>query len=442
MTPTHQDTPEPDRLYQRGVTKRATRFLNISPVLKIHGARQVGKSTLASLLGESISASGTPVVHTTLDDPFNLQWAQDSPTEFVEQAGNGLLIIDEIQRAPQLTVAIKASVDRDRRPGRFIITGSSDYARLAGTKDSLAGRSMGITLHPLALAEKYAPAAAPAAATPFIDRVLDRAIATPHNHHPAPSAQVRRRWARDVAQGGFPPAVKLSLADAHHWHSAFLNDVIGFDHQDHNPARPVSHARLKTVARLLAAQQAQEIAPAKVAREAGIPESSIRLYLDTLERLNMWHQIPAWKANLTAREVSKHKSLLVDTGLATYLAGQTADTLADPSHPSGYIGQAIEGLVFGELLAQAGWAETEYQLFHWRDSTGKEVDIISETLAGDVVAIEVKSGQVKPDHFKHLRFLAEHLGSRLKAGIVLSPLSTYQRLSDTLYSLPLETLIA
>ena len=352
-----------ERYIRRGMEGFAREALTFSPVVHVTGARQVGKSTLTRHLGLERA------VYVTLDDPAALSLAEEDPTTFVQQGGDATLIIDEIQRLPELTLPLKAEVDRNRRPGRFIITGSSDFARGVGRKDSLAGRIIDLHLNPLSQQEICETVSDGA----FVDR-LDELVELPVRS--VPTEQVDRAGLVDkVLKGGYPVALELQDRMRRAWFESYVSHVTVIEETlSRESAQP---GRLQSLLRLLAAHQAGELVPAKLAREAEIPASTVRSYLDTLSRLFLSSQVKAWKSNLTSREISKPKSWVTDSGLASWLAGQTRDMLMNPLVQS-HLGHLVEGFVLQELSAQQGWAENQHQLLHWRDSAGMEADVVIE----------------------------------------------------------------
>lgn len=415
-----------DSYIHRGMEATAREYLAFSPIVHITGARQVGKSTLTRHLGLDDS------VFVTLDDPAALSLAEEDPKTFVRQGGDRTLIIDEIQRMPSLSLALKAEVDNDRRPGRFVITGSSDYARGVGQKDSLAGRIMDIHLHPLSQQEL----AGSLHEGTFADRVT-QLIDLPAQQ-PAPEKVDRSTLVEKILAGGYPIVQNTSDKIRKAWLGSYTDHVtIVEETLARESAQP---ARLQSLLRLIAARQASELVPSKLAREAELPASSVRNHVDTLDRLFLISQVKAWKANLTSREVSKPKAWVTDSGLASYLAKQNAELLSDVMKPS-LFGHLTEALVLQELCAQQGWSEAEHQIYHWRDSSGAEVDVVLEFADGTVAAIEVKSGStIKAGHTKHLQIFREKLGSRFIGGFVLAPIEEVQLLGERMIALPLSLL--
>ena len=396
-----------EELLDRGVLGRAREYLGFSPVLVVQGARQTGKSTLARMLAPDGSRS------LTLDDSGALDAAREDPRGFVEQAGDGLLVIDEVQRLPELTLAVKAAVDRDRRPGRFILTGSSDVARIRGDKDSLAGRALSVRLHPLSQAELRGSLGRGA----FVDRLLERiddpaglAVAVPPSRVDVVELLLR---------GGYPSIREAGTRLRTAWLSDYVERLLGVDAREGGGR--LDPLRLAAVLRLIAANQSG--------------------YLDALDRLYLTEDLHPWAVNLTAREIGRRKVRVGDSGLAAWLCGASVGLLKDVVRGGKVFGALLEGFVVGELSAQAGWAEVDYRLYHYRDRRGLEVDVIIELGDGRVIAVEVKSAAgLTGRHFAGLTDLKRKLGDRLAAGVVLAPVDEPMRYAEGLWGLPLNTL--
>lgn len=396
-------------------------MMDAFPALVIQGARQVGKSTFADLLRTDRDAS---VV--TLDDPNMLAAAVADPVSFIDRAPNQTLVIDEIQRAPELILSIKASIDRDRRPGRFILTGSSDLLRLTRTPDSLAGRAATVRLRTLSQGELRRTS----------DDLLGRLRADADVTRFATSV-TRDDYAEVIARGGYPdvrePAPRLRAM----WFDSYVERLLDRDLGDIAPR--VDASRMGGVLRLLAANQSGELVKARLARDAHVPETSVTTYIDLLETMYLVDRLQSWTPNLTSREASKPKLFVSDPGLALRLARVTSGQLLIPASP--HIGPSMEGFVVTELLKQRSWSSEEFDLFHFRDRAGIEVDVVAELFDGSVMGFEVKSGAtVKTDHFAGLRALRDRLGARFLGGYVLNTSRQGVAFGDRLWSLPVSAL--
>lgn len=386
------------------------------PAVVIGGARQVGKSTLAQQI-----AAGRSATVVTLDDRRTRDAAVADEVAFVEQSPEGLLVIDEIQREPELMLAIKASIDRDRRPGRFLLTGSADLLALKGRTDSLAGRAATLRLRGMSQGEL---AGQPEDFVAWLLGNSPQQFAT---------TWTRAGYAAAIARGGYPDAQSLSPRIRNHWLDSYLDRVLERD-ATVLPSGGQSR-RLRSVLSLLAANQAGELVKARIARDAEIPNNTITAYLDVLRSVYLIDELPPWTRNLTKREIGRPKAFVSDSALALRLSRTTEQQLQPLTSEA--MGGAFEAFVASELLKQQSWSEYDYQLFHFRDRDGLEVDLVLELEDGGVIAIEVKSSSTyRSEHFAGLRSLKDKLGERFIAGVVVGMADTGYQYADRLYGLP------
>lgn len=407
-------------LIHRNITDRARELLEATPCTVIQGARQVGKSTLAQQLGAGASATYT------MDDPDVREAASADPRTFLDQHADELLVIDEIQRAPELILPIKAAIDRDRRPGRFLLTGSSDLLRLQGAPDSLAGRALTLPLAGFSQGELRGHR------DDFAARIRDGA-----DLGAIRTGLTRADIVAVMTTGGYPEVQHLGRV-RRDWFTNYIDRVLRVDATDIR--RVADDSRLAAIARLLAANQSGELVKARIARAAGVPQTSLTRSLDVLDALYLTLSLPPWTPNLTAREASKPKLMIADSGLAAALTRTSERTLLDPIRGS-YLGPLLEGFVVAELAKQRSWSAERFELFHWRDRDGREVDVVLEFDDGGVLALEVESTATpRGAHFTGLRALAERLGDRFLGGFVLSLTPRALSFGDGLWALPVSTL--
>lgn len=408
-------------LIPRHLTANATEMIDSFPAVVIQGARQVGKSTFAQILVKERNARAI-----TLDDPAALAAAVADPTGFVEQFAGGTLVIDEIQRAPELILPIKASIDRDRRPGRFLLTGSSDLLRLPRTPDSLAGRAVSVNLRGFSQGEL-------GGRRDDMVNQLRTGIEPTHFHTTA----TREEYAGAIARGGYPEAQALTSRLRGNWLDSYIERLMQRDVGEIAPR--VNPARVASVLRLIAGNQAGELVKARIARDAAVPETTVTTYLDLLSTMYLIDSLRPWTPNLTSREAAKPKTLVTDSGLALRLSRVGEQQLLPLTTP--FLGAAMEGFVVTELIKQQSWSAQEFELFHYRDRDGIEVDIVVEFFDGSVMGIEVKSGStLKANHFAGLKVLRDRLGDRFTGGYVLNTAASGMRFSERLWSLPIAAL--
>ncbi|MCL2850218.1 MAG: ATP-binding protein [Micrococcales bacterium] len=415
-------------LIPRHALSLAREQLDLFPGLVIEGARQVGKSTLAAML-----VTGQPATCLSLDDEPTRAAAVADPQWFVTQGADGVLVVDEIQRVPELTLAFKADIDRDRRPGRFVLTGSASLLRVRGLADSLVGRVGRLTLFGLSQGERQHQR----------DDFVGATTAVLADHHDSDLVAFSSQVTRDdyvdlVAVGGFPSVVHLSERQRRLWHDAYVDGLVHKDLGELN--RQYDPRRALAVLRVLAARPSAELVKAKLAQHADLPASTVTTYLDLFDAVGLTTTLPAWTTNLSSRQGKRDKSLLLDSGLATRLSRLTVHQLGQPAHSESF-GAYLESFVAAELLKQRTWSDEEFELFHYRERTGAEVDLVVELADGRVIGIEVKASTTyKGDSFNGLRHLRDKVGQRFLAGFVLSTAATGYRYADRLYGLPISSL--
>lgn len=410
-------------LITRHLGPQAEDLLDHFPAVVIQGARQVGKSTLATMV-----SSPRPHVSVSFDDDDVREAARLDPRAFVGQAADGLLVIDEVQREPSVLLAIKSAIDADRRPGRFLITGSSDLLRLSRSPDSLAGRAVTLELNGLSQGETRGRQEDFAQWVRGAGGVLAGA---------APG-WTREQYAGAVVRGGYPEIQRLPDRLHGTWFDSYLDRILTRDLAD--VSRGLSSDRLDAVLRMVAANQGGELVQARLSDELSIARSSVSAYLSALSTIHLTHDLTPWRPNLTKREVGRHKVSVADTGLAARLARLRAPQLSQLT-AAPVLGAQLEAFVVGQLVAQKGWSAQEFELFHFRDRDGLEVDVVMEFADGAVFLIEVKaSATFRAEHSRGIRALAERLGDRFLGGAVLGIAEEGRQLADRVWGLPISAL--
>lgn len=395
-----------------------------TPIAVLQGARQVGKSTLAKMVIRNRQA-----VYVSLDTSAHFNAAKADPDAFVRQTRE-LLVIDEVQRVPALVRAIKDAVDQDRRPGKFLITGSANLLHITGTEESLAGRAETVVLYGFSQGELAGNR----------EDFVDRALSGDAKKLAARSGTLTRtEYLELVCAGGYPePLARGTRRRRNAWFDNYVNRIVTRDATD--VSRLAHLDRLPDLLRLLAANTSGELVKSRVAKDARIPETSLPPYLALLETLYLIHTLPAWGENLTKRVTRAPKVALLDTGLAARLNNLTPIAMA-PDAVSDAAGGMLESFVAGELRRQLVWAETPARLFHFRDRHGAEVDIIIESEDRRVVGIEAKaSGSPMTADFKHLIKLREKLDDRFRLGVVFHTGPEAVPFGDRLLALPYSAL--
>ncbi|MEN3358844.1 MAG: uncharacterized protein V7637_2826 [Mycobacteriales bacterium] len=406
-------------LLPRKALQPVTEALADTRVVAVNGARQVGKSTLARVAAARAAQTAVRL----LDDAATLRAALDDPAEFVRH--DGLMIIDEIQLAPDLFRAIKVAVDTDPRPGQFLLTGSAQILALRDLPDALPGRMEVVELWPFSQGELSGGT----------DRFVDAAFT--HGPAIAHTSRLRKRDYLELAvRGGYPEAVRRSPRRRAAFFDSYLATMIERD------VRQLSlierRGELRRLLTLLAGRSGGLLVPASLATHAALPASTLRRYLDLLSAVFLIKELPAWSAGATQRAIGTPKLAYVDTGIAAHLLGQDAGRL---NEPGGAAGPVLETFVLMELARQLSWSDQRARLYHYRTKDRVEVDAVLEAADGRVVAVEVKAGATVHTHdLAGLRHMADRLGDRFTAGFVLYTGQQTLPFGDRLRALPLEAL--
>lgn len=370
-----------------------------TPVILLNGARQTGKSTLAQSLTE-----GQARRYLTLDDQATLTAAKDNPDGFI--AGlSGPVILDEVQRAPELFLAIKAAVDRDRSPGRFLLTGSANVMLLPRVADSLAGRMEILSLWPLSMAEM-----ADSASFNRADYLFNGDLATLN----IPPCE-RDQLIAALLCGGFPEVQTRAPHRRSRWFDSYLQSIMQRDVRD--LANLEQLTQMPNLLQLLAGRSGSLLNYAELSRSSGLPQTTLKRYLILLETLFMIFRLPAWERNLGKRLTKAAKVFLPDCGILAHLLDCSKTGLEQgPGLPGGL----VETFVLSELMKHLAFSSQGLTLWHYRTQSDIEVDFVLENRQGKLTGIEVKAGsKIDPAHFKGLRHLQETEADRFQRGIVL-----------------------
>ncbi|MCL2850216.1 MAG: ATP-binding protein [Micrococcales bacterium] len=401
-------------LVERWATALVAEAMTDTRVVFVQGARQVGKSTLVSRYAQGAGLS--PVV--TLDDKATRDAALADPTGFVAGLARPA-VLDEVQRAPDLLLAIKDVVDRDTSPGQFLLTGSSNVRSNRKVKDALTGRMEIITLWPLAQAEIGRRGS-------FLDTLLPGAPPTVADAVIGPDS-----YAPQVAAGGFPEAMSRQARRRDRWFANYLDTTLDRDLRDIADARRLDE--MPRLLRLLAAQAAGIVNYAALASRLRISEKTVKAYIELLETAFVVRRLPAWRPGLAPREVHAPKLHLVDTGLLVHLLGAAERRIG---HDDQITGKALENFVAMEIVKHADAGEDDLRLYHYH-AERDEVDLVAESRTGDIVGIEVKASATPTGHDRRgLERLRDAAGTRFKAGVVIYSGRQTIPLGDRLWAVP------
>ncbi len=387
-------------------------------VVAVIGARQVGKSTLVRrLLRRHPSAR-----EERLDRPAVLAAARADPTRFVKH--DGLLAIDEVQRAPDLFLAIKAVVDDDPTPGRFLLTGSARILGLRGLPDALVGRIESLELWPFSQGELSEQR------EDFVDRLFADEVEL------RAAGTTREDYVERLTRGGFPEAARRDERRRARFFTSYVEDLVARDvvQLADIQRRDEMHQLLRS----LAARSAQPIKIEQLSSDVGLPARTTERYLALFEEVFLIKRLPPWSTSTTDRASHMRKLLFVDTGLASHLVGRRAARLVRDDTA---LGPLLENFVLGELARQLTWAETECRLHHYRTRDGIEVDGVLEASDGRLVGVEVKAGEtVRTDDFRPLRHLQARTDRRFHLGLVLYGGDRVLSFGDRMMAAPISAL--
>ena len=390
-------------------------------VVFIAGARQAGKSTLA----QQISQMGHPVEELNLDIRSTRETALADPDGLIGSL-SGPVFIDEVQRAPDLLLAIKRAVDRDPTPGRFLLTGSANPLTAHKVKDALTGRMETIPLWPLAQSEIRGGSGN------FVD-----ALFSSRPPRVAGATIGREAFVDIVAAGGFPEARLRSDRRRARWFADYLDTTLNRDLREISDARKLHE--VPRLLRLLASQAANVLSYRSVAARLDLTHDTVREYIGLLQTVFIVHLLPAWRPGIGAREVHAPKAHLLDAGLLAHLLGADEQRIGSDDQITGKV---LENFVVTEVLKHSSWANTDSAAYHYRQRDD-EVDLLLESRAGEIAAIEVKAtASVNRRDVRAMEKLRDNRGSRFKAGIVVCTCEQTMPLGDRLWAVPLNGLWA
>ena len=412
-------TTNPGTLLARHAETQVREALDDTRIVAIVGPRQSGKTTLARRIAGD---DGRPFI--TLDDEQFRRFAEDDPAGFVRS--QPVAVIDEIQRAPSLILALKKAVDEAPRPGRYLITGSVDLFKGALSPDSLAGRVDTIELLPLSQAE-----IAGAGVPEFLDRAF--ACDFPGLAETGPIDDLVER----VISGGFPEALSRTVpARRRRWLRAYtralaerdVSEIAAVD-KSVELGRLIDHA---------AVASGQLLNMSALGSRLGIDAKTIDRWLALLEHMFLIRRIRAWHRNRLRRLVKTPKLHFMDSGLLAALRGTGTTEIAKDREK---LGPLLECFVHAEIAKAATLSDETTTVSHYRDKDRVEVDLVLERSPDRVVGIEVKAGAtVRPEDFKGLVRLGRAAGDRFACGIVLHDGDRVQQTGSRLFAMPVKML--
>jgi predicted AAA+ superfamily ATPase len=387
-----------------------------TPAVLVNGPRQSGKTTLVRQFDASLP-------YISLDDATRLAAARADPQAFVRQLDRA--IIDEIQRAPELILALKLSIDNDRRPGRFLLTGSANVMSLPTIADSLAGRIEVHTLLPLSNAE-------------LAGREPDFLVRAQAGDWPAQRVErntgIGTALIEHVLAGGYPEMRnRVTARRRQAWAQAYLTTLVERDIRD--VANIDEATRIPQLMAILATLSGQLLNLSQIAGQIGLNLHTAEKYIGIIEKLFLVRRLPAWSRNELSRLIKAPKIHFLDAGLQAALLRANAGWLQQERRRFGAI---LESWVYSELLKIINLSAECWFVSHYRDKDQVEVDFVLESPLRAVIGIEVKAAAtVTAADFKGLRRLREHCGQTFTCGIVLYDGTAAVSFGDDLWAVPL-----
>ena len=400
-----------NELLPRAVAGRLTAALRVMPAVVVTGARQTGKSTLAKDTGPE------PRRFVSLDDFDLMAAARQDPQLLV--GGDEPITLDEVQRTPDLLSAVKIEIDRARRPGRFLLTGSANLLLMRRISESLAGRASYLNLWPMTRREQMGMGQC---------GIWDALLTRPNAEWPdilAAQQAPAEDWRLLARRGGLPdPAVHLDDTEERAiWFEGYLRTYLERDLLDLS-----SIAALPDFRRLMRAaclRMGQPLNQTELGRDVALPQPTVHRYLNLLETSYMLVRLPAYAINRTKRLIKSPKLYWGDVGLALFIAG-----VNEPE------GAHLENLILGDLLAWRDAGRSRAELLYWRTAAGEEVDFVVE--AGDaLLPIEVKaSGNPRLRDATGLRSFRREYAGQARAGLLLHTGSEVEWLAPDVLAAP------
>ncbi len=403
-------------LFTRRIRPIVLEALRDARVTLIAGARQVGKTTLSM----EIAASDHPMRTLTLDDGPTRAAALEDPIGFLAGLDTPVLI-DEIQRAPDLLLEIKQAVDRDPTPGRFLLTGSANVLSSKRIIDTLTGRIDRIRMWPLAQTEILGGEL----------NIVDELFA---GRAPQVTGATvgRGAFSAIVAAGGYPEARSRTTGRSRErWFEDYIVTALERDLSEIADARRADD--MGRLLRLVASQSANLLSYRAIGRRLEMHHDTVQAYVTLLEQMFLLQRLPPWRPGLGARESSRPKVYICDSGMLAHLLGADIERI---EHDDQVTGKACETLVAVELLKHASWAHSTIRLHHYQRER-EDIDFVLENRAGEIAAIEVKArASLQSRDWKWLAALRDARGERFKSGIVIYAGEQTIPLGDRLWAVP------
>ncbi|MFK5976525.1 MAG: ATP-binding protein [Sulfurovum sp.] len=365
-------------MYKRSVDNILKEALQISPVVLLSGARQVGKSTLCLSLGQE---------YRVFDDLSQRESALNDPKGYIESLPKPITL-DEIQKVPEVLEGVKMSVDRKRINGSFLLTGSANVLDMKKAKDTLAGRLIEIEMHTLSQKE-----IAHKSEENIIDILFEQGVSALTNTKISYNEILTA-----IIKGGYPEILKIDSSRGKSlWFNAYISTYVERDIRDVGELRDISaFIRFYNV---IAPRSCGLINKSSLASDTNLSEATVNNYLSMLEMIYQISLLQPFSSNVSKRFIKSSKFYMRDSGVFCHLLGiRTADELINSTHK----GDAVETFVYAELLKHISYSLNQPQIYHYRTNDKKEIDFIVQK-ADKIFAMEIKSSQtIKREAFKHI----------------------------------------
>lgn len=407
-------------MLRRHLTDRVLDALADTPAVLVNGARQTGKSTLV----QSSDLGGQDRHYLTFDDPGILAAAKRDPNGFVAGLETSVTL-DEVQHVPELFPVIKAAIDSQRQPGRFLLTGSANVMLLPKLSQSLAGRMEVLTLWPFSQGELQGTKET------FVDALFShKPVVWVGKQTPVKRAQLFE----SVLLGGYPLAVaRQSAARRDAWFQSYVMTMLQRDIRDFaNIADATAVPRLLSV---VAARVGALLNFADLSRTVALPQTTLKRYFALLEATFLVQLLRPWSSNLGKRIIQAPKVHLNDSGLLAHLLAATFDRVKTDGTLAGTL---LENFAVMELRKQATWSATQPEIFYWRTASGQEVDVVLEDRAGRVAGVEIKAAAtLASNDVRGLQALANTVGKNWARGVVLYTGAEVVPFSSNIHGIPI-----
>lgn len=386
-------------------------------VLILCGPRQCGKTTL------SLSLANSKTLYRTLDDSTLLAAAKNDPQSFIHHEKQ-MMIIDEVQRVPELLLAVKEAVDQNPQPGQYLLTGSSNPYASPMVQESLAGRVSMIRLRTLTQGEIEGQKPS------FLENVFKLTFASSYKCS-------QREIIERAFKGGFPEALQLKDRDRPRWYHDYFDALIARDLKDISNIRRTES--LRQLINILATWSGNFIDFNHIMSSLSLQRQTIESYINALEALYVIEKLPPWLKTDYERVGKKSKLYMTDCGALSSLLNWHKDKVYLNTDS---LGKLVETFVYNEIKSHIECSEKRYQLSQYRDKDKREIDFILEDEEGSIAAIEVKAGSnISKSHFQHIRwFRSKYAQDANFRGILLYTGENVLSFGEDLWAVPISAL--